>query len=168
MKRSFEVLIVASLLLVVVGAVWLLTKSTPTIPLAAPATTRVDFEPLLPIRLGGADMFASVADSPSERQLGLSRTTALPADVVKLFVFPTEDLWSFWMKEMLYSIDIIWLDATGKIVHIESAVSPETYPNSFTPSSPAKYVIETNAGFVATQNMQVGDMVALPAVSTFD
>jgi uncharacterized membrane protein (UPF0127 family) len=113
-------------------------------------------------------MYASVADSPTERQLGLSRTTSLPEDVVKLFVFPYADLWSFWMKEMLYSIDIIWLDAAGTIVHIEANVAPETYPTSFAPSARAQFVIETNAGFAAAQNLRVGDVVTLPPVTAID
>jgi uncharacterized membrane protein (UPF0127 family) len=118
--------------------------------------------------LGGADVFVSVADTPAERQLGLSRTTSLPPDIVKLFAFPVENLWSFWMKEMQYSIDIFWLDASGTIVHIEQNVAPETYPTSFTPAKQAMYVIETNAGFAEVQNLKVGDVVNLPPVQAVD
>lgn len=168
MKRSFKLGIALACVLGGGLVVWFLTPPTPTIPLAAPATPRADFEPLVPITLGGVELYASVADSPLERQKGLSRTTALPADIVKLFVFPREDLWSFWMKEMLYSIDIIWLDGAGTIVHIESAVSPETYPNSLTPVGKAQYVIETNAGFAQAQNIQVGDRVQLPVEKSID
>lgn len=168
MKRSSRLLIGGLLVAVLALAWWFLTPATPAIPLTPPETTRADYEPLIPLSLGGREMYASVADSPVERQFGLSRTTSLPEDVVKLFVFPAADLWSFWMKDMLYSIDIIWLDTAGTIVHIEANVAPETYPTSLVPSGRAQYVIETNAGFVAAQNLSVGDAVSLPPVAAID
>jgi uncharacterized protein len=168
MKHSSK-LIIGGMIVLVGGLMWwLLPVETVTIPLEQPKTTRADYEPLIPMTLGGVAMFASVADSPAERQLGLSRTTSLPPDVVKLFAFPSADLWSFWMKEMLYSIDIIWLDATGVVVHVESNVAPDTYPTSFVPAGKAQYVVETNAGFAQAHSIDVGDTVVLPSIEAVE
>lgn len=113
------------------------------------------------IRIKEATVYASVADTLPERMQGLSDTPFLPDNVVKLFAFGSPGEHSIWMKDMNYPLDIIWLDEDGTIVHIEPSVSPDSYPNSYAPSSPALYVIETNAGFTASNSIAVGDKVAL-------
>ena len=91
------------------------------------------FTPLTPMTLGSTSLLVSVAQTPPERARGLSGSPYLPVGVGKFFVFDGPGRWGIWMKDMLYSIDIIWLDAAGMIVHIEEQVSPDTYPRSFTP-----------------------------------
>ena len=121
------------------------------------------FAPLVPMTIGGVAVEASVAATPEERRRGLSNTPFLPPDVVKLFVFDEPGEWGFWMRDMSYPIDIIWLDEAGEVVHIEAAVHPDTYPETFTPDVPALYVVETEAGFVAEHDIQIGTAVDLPA-----
>ena len=58
------------------------------------------FAPLSPLTLGGVALAASIADTTSERQQGLSYTPYLPTGVVKLFVFEEAGPWGFWMKNM--------------------------------------------------------------------
>lgn len=110
---------------------------------------------------------AEIADTPEERSLGLSGRPGLAADRGLLFVFDRAGLHSFWMKDMRFPIDIIWLvrrtpesgdaDAVeAEIVHIERSVSPETYPFSFAPAAPADLVLETAAGFADANNLEVG------------
>lgn len=115
-----------------------------------------------PMKIGEVEVLASVADSMSERITGLSNTPYLPEGVVKFFIFDGPGLHSIWMKDMNYSLDIIWVDDTNTIVHIEEDVSPESYPDFFTPTEEAVYVIEANAGFVAKNNVSGGDSVVLP------
>ncbi len=151
---------------VVLGAVaWYLMAPlfhTETVVPLVKETTRADYEPLMPMKIGEIEVQASIADSPEERQLGLSGTTMLPSDVVKLFVFDGENKWSFWMKDMLYSIDIIWVNSDGEVVSIKESVAPETFPESFTPTDPAKYVIETEAGFSRQYGIVPGTKITLP------
>ena len=106
-------------------------------------------------------MKASVADTLPERIQGLSNTPFLPKDVIKLFVFEAYGEHSIWMKDMNYSLDIIWVDREGKIVHIEENISPDTYPESFSSPVPAWFVVEANAGFVANNAISVGDEVVV-------
>ncbi|MFN3188431.1 MAG: DUF192 domain-containing protein [Candidatus Paceibacteria bacterium] len=122
------------------------------------------YAPLFSMMIDSVMVQASVASTTETRTKGLSDTPHLPEDVVKLFVFDESQEWSFWMKDMNYPIDIIWVDATGSIVHIEESVSPASYPKSFVPNRPAKYVVETVAGFVKKYGVGVGDRVILPEV----
>lgn len=115
----------------------------------------------VPIAIGEMKVEASVADSFSERIKGLSNTPFLPEGVVKMFVFGALGKHSIWMKDMNYSLDIIWATENGEIVHIEENVSSESYPSSFESPIPAWYVVETNAGFVEKNNIVVGDEVSL-------
>lgn len=116
----------------------------------------------VPIFIDGVVVEASVADSMSTRIKGLSGTPFLPDHVVKLFAFGVAGSHSIWMKDMNYPLDIIWFDNDGVIVHIEENVSPSTFPESFASPEPAWYVIEANAGFVASNTIAVGDEVILP------
>lgn len=117
---------------------------------------------LVPVIIGETTVQASVADSIPERIKGLSDTPYLPDGVVKLFAFGAEGEHGIWMKDMNYSIDIIWVEKSGAIVHIEENVAPETYPNSFASSKQAWYVIEAQAGFVAANKILLGDKVTVP------
>lgn len=117
-----------------------------------------------PMTIKDVAVRASIAQSWPQRIKGLSDTPYLPEDVVKLFVFDSAGMHSFWMKDMNYSIDILWVDEAGVIVHIEENASPESYPAMFVPKTEALYVIETVAGFVAAQGIMEGDSVVLPTL----
>jgi hypothetical protein len=112
--------------------------------------------------IGNVVVNASVAKTWSERITGLSNTPYLPEEVAKLFVFDSSALHSIWMKDMNYAIDIIWVDEESKIVYTKNDATPESYPESFVSDKPARYVIETVAGFVSKNNIKVGDTVTLP------
>lgn len=123
---------------------------------------RTYYPEVVPLVIGSTTVQASVADSLPERIKGLSNTPYLPEGVVKLFAFGTEGEHSIWMKDMQYSIDIIWVAKNGSIVHIEEHVAPETFPESFASPKPAWYVIEARDGFVASSSIKVGDQVIVP------
>ena len=118
----------------------------------------------VPIMVGATVVQASVADTLSSRIKGLSGTPYLPDNVVKLFAFGVPGSHSIWVKDMLYPIDVIWAAEDGTIVHIEEAVSPDTFPTSFASPVPAWFVVETNEGFVAEQDIVVGDLITLPVI----
>lgn len=114
------------------------------------------------ISIGGVAVEASVADTLETRIKGLSGTPYLPPKVVKLFVFGASGSHSMWMKDMNYAIDIIWIDEQGTVVYLEEDITPETFPESFGSPTPAWYVVEAAAGFVAENKISVGDEVMLP------
>ncbi|MBU0750498.1 DUF192 domain-containing protein [Patescibacteria group bacterium] len=108
-----------------------------------------------------AEMQIEVVDTEAAREQGLSGRTDVPDNYGMLFVFETKDRYSFWMKDMLVPIDIIWLADDGSIVEIEDSVSPDTYPNSFTAPTPVKYVLETRARYARDNGWGIGTNVPI-------
>lgn len=115
------------------------------------------------IFINDVSLTVTIADEHEERVLGLSGTQDLGDTEGKLFVFDQEDYYAIWMKDMLFPIDIVWVNDDLKVVHIEENVSPDTFPASYRPAEPARFVIETNAFFVDTYKLSVGDRVTIPA-----
>lgn len=123
------------------------------------------YAPLTPFTLGPISLQASIADTNEERAQGLSDTPYIPAGIAKLFIFDTSEKWSFWMKNMNYPIDIFWVDESGRVVHVVEEAKPDSYPKiSFIPPVPAKYVIETKAGFAQENNIEVGAVVEMTKI----
>ena len=76
-----------------------------------------------------------------------------------LFIFPENGVYGFWMKNMRFPLDILWLSDTGAVVYMVESVSPETYPENFTPDKPARYVLELPSGWAKVHGVQLGDIV---------
>jgi uncharacterized membrane protein (UPF0127 family) len=104
----------------------------------------------------------TVADTAEERGKGLSGWAGLAEDEGMLFVFEEDGRPSFWMKDMRFAIDILWISKEGVIVGMQEGVSPETYPTAFTPKAEARYVLELQAGYSQKHDITVGDPVELP------
>ncbi len=109
--------------------------------------------------LGGKTFNVEIADTKNLTEKGLSGHLPLASNEGMFFVFKKADIYGFWMKEMLFAIDIIWLDQDFKIVHMEKDVKPETYPKIFYPSGPAMYVLEIASGESDKLALKIGDPV---------
>lgn len=112
------------------------------------------------IQTGGARLLVAIADTPQEREQGLSGTTELDEGEGMLFIFDRDGQHSFWMRDMSYSIDILWISAQKRVVYIEKDVSPDTFPDAFTPPTSARYVLEVPAGFSDAHGLGVGDEIS--------
>ena len=112
------------------------------------------------IYIGDVKLAVEIADEPSEQTQGLSGREKMAEDEGMLFVFPQPFIASFWMKDMRFSLDFIWLDENGVIIAITPYISPDTYPQTFQPPSPVKYVLEVNAGWSTRYNIKAGDIVS--------
>ncbi len=102
-----------------------------------------------------------IADSDQERETGLSFRDSLDPESGLLFIFENEDFHGIWMKDMNFSIDILWLDSDLEIIHIEENISPDTFPQTFVSPTKAKYVLEINAGEVKEFNLSLGQVATL-------
>ncbi|HEV8590954.1 MAG TPA: DUF192 domain-containing protein [Pyrinomonadaceae bacterium] len=127
--------------------------------LTVSGTTHRTFTGERTLSVGGVPLLVAIADSEMERARGLSGLSGLAEGEGMLFVFESAGLHAFWMKDMLFSIDILWIAADGTIVHIAPSVSPDTYPQSFIPPTPARYVLEVRAGFATEHGIEVGSKV---------
>jgi len=100
-----------------------------------------------------------IADTEPRRIRGLMFQDQLPYDQGMIFVFGQPGLYSLWMLNMQFSLDMIWFDQDGKIVHIEKDVPPcktaleITTCQSIIPDKEAVYVLEVTSGFVDQNNI---------------
>jgi uncharacterized membrane protein (UPF0127 family) len=98
-----------------------------------------------------------VVDTLPLRQQGLSGRDSLQSNAAMLFIFDENAEHGIWMKDMNFSIDIIWLDENRRIVNIEKNVAPSTFPEVFRPSVDARYVLEIANGQAEKNNLRLGD-----------
>ncbi len=115
------------------------------------------------IHIGDIPIRVEIVNSDEERTRGLSGRSALGEVEGMLFVFPKSDRYGFWMKDMKFAIDIIWIDENLTVIDINQNITPETYPRTFRSGRPTRYVVETNANYTETFGIRVGDKVVLPA-----
>ncbi len=102
-----------------------------------------------------------IAETKKEMKIGLSNRSSLNSDSGMLFVFDAENIPYFWMKDMQFPLDIIWINQNMKIVGIEKNLQPCNPANCglFKPNEKAKYVIEINGNQSGQYNFKVGDFV---------
>lgn len=106
----------------------------------------------------------TLADSDDERIKGLSGRDSLPEDQGMLFMFERPDFYGFWMKEMKFPIDIIFM-RDGKVVTIHENVQPPNDAENlyiYKPDEPSNQVLELNAGKAREFGINVGDTLTLP------
>lgn len=116
--------------------------------------------PTTAITIGSTKFTLEIADADPARQKGLMDRPSLPPDRGMLFVFPDEQPRSFWMKNVNFPLDILFLDRDGRVVSIKQMKS---YDLNSTPSdAPAMFAIELNAGAASRAGVKVGDRIALP------
>jgi uncharacterized membrane protein (UPF0127 family) len=102
------------------------------------------------------------ADIPATRELmgkGLVVKNELKENESMLFVFEEHSRDSFWMKDMRFPIDIIWLDRIGKVVHIEENLMPCPLVficPTYSPSTDSQFTLETVSGFAQRHNISLG------------
>ncbi len=93
-----------------------------------------------------------------DRAMGLMFRPSLPPDRALLFVFEQPEFHGIWMKNCRFPIDIVWVDAEKRVVHVSDHVPPclkDPCP-SYQPMRKALYVVEMNAGQAAREKLSVG------------
>lgn len=114
------------------------------------------------VRFDGVTVTADVASSAAQQSKGLSGRTSLAADTGMLFVFSQDASTAFWMKDMRFPIDIIWIN-DDTVVDLDADVPIVTSgsPPLYTPVTPVNYVLEVNAGFAAAHGIAIGSAAAI-------
>jgi hypothetical protein len=108
------------------------------------------------VTIGRHKVFVEVAGTPAARAKGLSGRAALAQDHGMLFILDAPERASFWMPDMHFPIDIIWIDASRNITEVTADVAADSYPQRYAPKAPARYVLEVNAGWASAHNVREG------------
>jgi hypothetical protein len=145
-KRTYLPVIIGILVLVPVFLTWYYTKN--------PLSTR--------LLLGEHTIYADIAISDSEKQRGLGKRDSLPLDRGMLFVFNHKEPYTFWMKDMKFPLDFIWID--GNIVADLTENVPVMTDGKTTTvrsSVPVDKILELNAGSIRRFGISIGDPVVI-------
>lgn len=131
---------------------------TATVPASAPSQVIVS--------VGGARFQAEVAATPQQRAQGLAERPSLAPGAGMLFVFEGAGTYQFWMGGMKFPLDFVWVGADCTVVDLtenapppQPGQSPGDLPR-YSPDQPVQYVLEVNAGEVASTGIQTGDAVS--------
>jgi uncharacterized membrane protein (UPF0127 family) len=111
------------------------------------------------LTVGDVPVTAEVVSTPEKLYLGLSHRPGVPAGRGMLFLLDKAALHAFCMRDMLFSIDIIWI-AAGKVVGIDANLSP-SYQGIVAPPVPVRLVLEVPGGFAEGHGIKVGNPVRL-------
>ena len=137
-----------------------------------PAAPVVDSRPVTSTRVsfgvGGEVVEADVVWTESGRSRGLMYREVLSAGQGMLFVFPEREIQSFWMKNTLISLDMIFIEAVDGEWRV-GGVLHQAEPRTLSPRSaggPCRLVLEVPGGWAATHQIQKGTTVSVHQVDT--
>lgn len=114
------------------------------------------------VKIRNLTINVDLAITPDQQEKGLSIKNSLNDSQGMLFPFDKPGDYAFWMKDMKFPIDIIWINPQNKIVHIEKNLQPCIFfllCPSYSPHADSKYVLEVNSNFTTRNNITVGDSV---------
>src|SRR3989344_8378009 len=80
------------------------------------------------VKVGDTVFLVDIADAPEERAQGLAGRPSLRSDQAMLFIFDRQHLYGFWMKGMIFPIDIIWIK-DNQVIGFEEELDPDSSPN---------------------------------------
>jgi len=110
----------------------------------------------------GTLLKSEVADTPEKLLFGLAFRPVLPEDEAMLYIFGESGPHRVWTKEFQFPVDVIWVDESKIIVHLEKDVPPCS-ENPCTwygpPPNDARYILEANAGFISREKVAVGNQL---------
>jgi uncharacterized membrane protein (UPF0127 family) len=121
------------------------------------------------VKINGLHINVTLAKTPDEHTKGLSIKNILKEHEGMLFIFDTPKESSFWMKDMKFPIDIMWIHPNTTIVHIEKNLQPcisFLFCASYSPNQLSQHVLEVNAHYTTRNNITVGDEVEFNIVDS--
>jgi len=143
-RPSTTIILIAGVVLILVGLVVSFTITT--------------FRPTTQVHLGSGVYSLWLADTNATRVQGLSDVDTLHMNGGLLIAFDSNNTHGIWMKDMNFSLDLIWLNSDKKVVYIVKNAPPENPARTvYTPKDPALYVLELPAGSVQKAGIKTGD-----------
>ena len=126
--------------------------------------------PMGVIKVDDIPLQVQIADTEPRHIRGLMFQDQLPYDQGMIFVFEQPGLYSLWMLNMQFPLDMIWFDQDGKVVHIEKNTPPcktaieITTCQSIVPDDEAVYVLEVTSGFVDQNNITKDSILTIISI----
>lgn len=167
-KTRVIVTVVAALALAGCGASTSSRNATPT-----PMPTSSAGLETTQLRVGDRTVDVEVAATPQQREHGLSDRPSLPADAGMLFDMGQVTSAVFWMKDMHFPLDFVWIDAERKVVGVTKDAPPQAGVSDseltlYRPPSPVRWVLEVNASAAERLGFATGAQVTfdLPAATS--
>lgn len=103
---------------------------------------------------------AEIANDEESQRKGLSGRLGIDENYAMLFVFDHNDRHKMWMKDMKFSVDMIWINDKKRVVYIKHNVKPDAEPHEkYAPPVLAKYVLEVKAGVAKRASATIGSQV---------
>lgn len=122
------------------------------------------------IAINNHSISTEIAETPAERQRWLTfRSEKMPLSSALLLVYDKADLYSLWLLNIQFNLDLIWFDGAGNIVYIKQDAAPCrntldavqcTYKNTI----PARYVLAATTGFINYHNITKDSKIKLVSV----
>ena len=158
MKKMILIIIIAVIVvLIAVFGIWHFVLSRPNPPL-----------PTNKVTIGNTIFSVEVASTTIEQTRGLSGRVSLGKDEGMLFFFNSPGVQSFWMKDMNFPIDIIWIGGGKVLGFAEDAVPQPGVPlwslKIYPSPDGVDTVLEVNAGTVANNGIKIGDSVSVSVI----
>ncbi len=115
------------------------------------------------LSINGRVIYLEIADTEQKRTEGLSGRDSLPQNSGMLFVFDTPGQYEFWMNEMRFPLDFIWLNENKVVQTDENIPAPpkDALPAFIRPEYAVDKVLEVNAGFIKSASIKIGDEVKI-------
>lgn len=107
----------------------------------------------------GTVLETEVADTPEKQLFGLAFRESLPPDTGMLYIFDTSDRHKVRTKAFTFPVDVIWANESRHVVHLVEGALPcdqDPCPAYGPPPENARYVIETEAGFIKRESLSTG------------
>lgn len=167
MKQIILPIVGVIIFIVLVG---LLTQKVQDGELSFPINNSAEVSSKNEIKINDMVIPVEVAKNDIQRRKGLSNRDGLPEGEGMFFIFAQKDIKPpFWMKDMKFAIDILWID-DDEIVQIDKNIQPPKSGTTddelifYVPGQPIDYVLELNAGFTDEHNIKMGDTVDLSSL----
>jgi len=171
MNRNIIILLAVITLVILIGVFYNNLQNNTQLEKINPITQLIDSKEervwkTKLLQIGDKTYEIFLTENEEDMKKGLAAFDDIKDSQGMLFEFEVEDFHSFWMKDMKFDIDIIFLDKEMKVVHIFENVRKDTYKNQndykiFIPKLKSKYVIEIKSGEVKKNKLKLGDIIKL-------
>ncbi len=156
--------IIQTILILIVLFTALYFATSKNVPRLLPATSSPSA--LTKLTINSSVVNVEIADTPDKRKQGLSGRQSLATDSGMLFIFEKADKVGFWMKDMKFALDLIYINDKKVVDIIKNAAMPPVDQKDqdlpiYMAREPFNMVLEVNAGFVDSHSLKVGDMIEL-------